>query len=343
MSFSSSAHFSSVASYPVAPTEVQDVINVEKLSLSHATAVGAQVSVSDGFYSTPSGGESAFFAPFAGRGGLTSTLNERPVWGQVTGENIGSVFYAYTGTAWANIDAAGDDSGYENPDSAANGNEDYPWLANWSGSNGNYVLANPALQQLTSADTSPGAVFVPTLGIFTPRGDHGGGKQDFTLLGLEWPSGPGPNTFIWNGDEARWELYDGDGNLQIYSLSDVATPDLASNWKNASDDSDASITVTSVTAGDLTAGFKIGSDTFVASGSNNGRNAYKDVLGVAGEIDWTGSVWHSPDLDDVNLGNVAFPWLGTPEVTVTKSNVAAEENWIEATSIPLLFPAIAHF
>jgi hypothetical protein len=132
----------------------------------------------------------------------------------------------------------------------------------------------------------------------------------------------------WIGD--RWALDDVDDNVFYYSLSDVATPDLATDWKNASDDTPASITVTSVSEGDLAAGFKWNDATWQRFGNTNGYNRYQEVGQEIEAIQFSvGFGWQYTGDDTIlNIGNVAFPWEGTPEVPVTKSDVAAEENWV---------------
>ncbi len=186
-----------------------------------------------------------------------------------------------------------------------------------------FQIDNSTVYQLAAPDTSQGGVFVSggtQDGVYTDNHTIQNGRASFSILGQ--PAGNDPQ-FTWNGDD-RWLLNNGDP--VYYSLSDVASPDLASNWKNASDDSPASITVTSVSQGDLASGFKIGSVTYSVNGNSNGRNQYPDVLGVADAVSWNGTKWVAA-ATNINLGNVAFPWQGTPAVSVVQSNVAAEANW----------------
>lgn len=308
------------------PEPDTSITNAEKLSLPVATAVGTQVSVSDGFVSSsPTHDQIGFFV------NKGQTQNGKPIYGYVFNPGYGgfSWSYRYTGTIWAFYQ---DDDAQ---DFALDEVEvESPWLADWGSFP--YPLTHPALQQFNAASTAQGGVFVAggtQDGVYTTAGIDGGfGRMNFGLLGQDTVVGAiDPYAIGWNGDESRWQIMSDSGML-YYSLSDVATPDLASDWKNASDDTPASITVTSLSAGDLVAGFKISTVTYIVDGAVNGRNKYSDVLGVAVAVVWDPAEVKWRYFDDgpsVNIANVAFPWVGTPEVTVDKSNVAAEENWGE--------------
>jgi hypothetical protein len=218
-------------------------------------------------------------------------------------------------------------------------------------------LAGPH-QRLKAPSTAQGGVFVVNndeglaalnQGIFTKRGQVNG-KDYFDLLGYE--AADGHNEVAWNivdpGAETpvyRWEI-SGVTLALVYSLSDVATPDLASNWKNVSGDSPASITVTSVSVGELVAGVLVagagtttandvyvgvnespifyravnGSDWIENEGADVGGFVFAIANGVflyqkqAAAFPFSAGVWTSPN--------------GTPPApTVARNDVASEANW----------------
>jgi hypothetical protein len=161
----------------------------------------------------------------------------------------------------------------------------------------------------------------------------------------------------WSG--TRWEGWNENvDGLTVYSTSDVATPDLATNWKLASDDSSvgflalnvawfkatdgapASITVTSVSLGELYAGLRVTNDG-VTNGSScvsapfHGRQYYMGLLGGgSNNMHWDTdfNVW-TDDNGAWSTSNVVFPWQGTDNggghtgATFSRNDVANEANW----------------
>lgn len=81
-------------------------------------------------------------------------------------------------------------------------------------------------------------------GIYTDRGVYNSAKHWFEILGgTATDPADGQFSVAWVTGDNKWYFYNENGDAIYYSSSSVATPDLATNWKNASDDSAASITV----------------------------------------------------------------------------------------------------
>jgi hypothetical protein len=308
---------------------IQTLTNAQKLSLPANTAVGTQVKVSDGF--VVSGSDATSFV-LTGFWFQTGTQSGKPTYGKVGQDSAFSSAYYELGSNWwlDNENSVG-------AINAASGSEDYPWLADWSVS-GDIVLTYPAVQQLTAPSSAQGGVFVSggtQNGIYTKRGTHAS-KSYFNLIGF--PDDDGSNVFayafLWTTDiniafgigpsSPGFIIASADGSLLYYSLSAVATPDLASNWKNASDDSPASITVTSASAGQIAAGMKFGSVFYAVATPVNGRNAYHDVLSVAPDFTFNGTIW--TDGTHNGTGAPAFPWDVTG-ISIVRDDVCAEPNW----------------
>lgn len=82
-------------------------------------------------------------------------------------------------------------------------------------------------------------------GVYSKRGTVEG-KDYFELLGVSDPDPGVTRSCYWNG--IQFSITTEGGDIIYYSLSDVATPNLATNWKNASDNSPASIIVNGLLA-----------------------------------------------------------------------------------------------
>jgi hypothetical protein len=298
--------------------------NAQKLSLPTNTAVGTRVKVSDGFVVSGAGSSAA--NKFWFRDGV---WNGRNAYLFAGGSSIVADGDAvrWSGTQWE-MGTSATDVLYFSTDDVLE-----PWLVTtWQTANGVNplpVLTHPVVQQLAAPSSAQGGVFVSggtQDGIYVSSGiDSNFGRTNFGLLGQSTvSSATDPYAFGWNGDEAKWQILDAGQFVLYYSLSDVATPDLATDWKNASDDSPASITVTSVTGGQVAAGMKFGSDFYAVTTPVNGRNAYHDVLGVAPDFTFNGSIW--TDGTHNGTGAPAFPWNVTG-ITITQDNVASETNW----------------
>lgn len=343
MSFPSTATFRTGANFPVANVSAPPsvVANAQKLSLSPSTPVGTKMSVNDGFVLSGTGNpelNSVFFFDIGDGGfGKHSYFSDRD----------GTLEVTWDGNEWYIL---GSDYYFESDDDVQ-----FPWqVVTWTVNNIGTLplptLTHPAIQQLSAPDTSQGGVAVlggTQDGAYStaPFGQNAG-KDYFALLGTLGDD-PSSNTVAWwdnindnfgAGPSSAGFGINHNGVLGYYSLSNVPTPDLATNWKNSSDDTPAPITVTSVSVAQLVAGARIGSTTYAVSGNANGRNVLSDVLGVALPIQWTGSAWENEAV--VNTGNVAFPWLGAPVQAITQDNVASEANWIASVdSEDSFFPA----
>ncbi len=307
---------------------VLDVTNVEKLSLDPATPIGQIVRVSDGFVVSGFGdARDGFYFLLVG-------IDPPP------DPNVFIKAYPYTGDGTdtrAYSDGTwhiGNDAlGYDDATSSGGTN---PWDKTYSG----LTLVNPVVQELNAPSTAQGGVFVAggTIdGGYSKRGTINS-RDYFNLLGA--PDNNGFSQCDWEPSGVKgagWYFFDADSNPIYYSLSDVATPDLATNWKNASDDSPASITVTSVTEGELAAGIIIPGATAVINGNTNGRRAYISIHGgeTNGITSWDPALNHGDGVwictftpGEINFGNVAFPWQGTPvSDTTIRDDVASESNW----------------
>lgn len=221
-------------------------------------------------------------------------------------------------------------------------------------------------QRLIAPSIAQGGVFVSggtEDGVWSKDPSPINGKASFTFLGqtvggnyqFHWSTnlnsefGAGPSS-------AGFGIYDvTNGGLIYYSLSAVATPDLASDWLNASDDSSASITVISVTRGELDAGITIAGagtpevngiffgpmrcsgpsmdpgDAAIFNGGN--MNVVTRALHNSGE----GWQIGNPALGGyASAQNIALPWQITdltpddgeaPAPTISRNDVATEQNW----------------
>ncbi len=204
--------------------------------------------------------------------------------------------------------------------------------------------------QLNAPSEAQGGVFVSggTLdGIYSilapPLIAIGSTKTEYVLLGQD-NFGDVFYSIVWGLGGPRWGIYNFEGNGIYYSLSDVATPDLASDWLNASDDTPAGITLTSIPQGELDAGVTVAgagstevNGIAVIEGNSEGRNSYK----LSSWIIFAGSWNVMSDNGSLGLYNdgvnlTAFPWEATydsneggilPAPTVTRNDIAAPANW----------------
>ena len=204
---------------------------------------------------------------------------------------------------------------------------------------------NSTLYQLNAPSEAQGGVFVSggTLdGIYIKREGLEQGKPWYTLLGASAESPADGDSISWN--TGRWEVTDG-GGMPVYYCGNGATPDLAlGGWANASDDSPASITVTSVTQGELDAGVTVsGAGTAGANGTKivSGNIFARNTYGVGDNlVIFVGESWSVYELNDLyaygqspNLS--PFPWLNpylveigdAPAPTVTRNDICSAANW----------------
>jgi hypothetical protein len=342
MAFPATVSFPATVIFPHIPPFLT---NVQKFSLPANTPVGTRVQVTDGF--VVSGAIASEWNTFWFPHG---TINGRVAYDFFgnTSFGEGTIAVYWSGTQWE----------LNGGDHYAVGDTEFPWQADWAPIGYPYplTLTHPAVQQLAAPSTEQGGVFVPELGIYTIRGQFGG-KSWYGLLGQEVSAGDAYSV-TWATD--RWFIYDNAGDPLYYSLSDVATPDLASNWKNASDDSPASITVTSVTQGELDAGVTVvGAGTASISGlvevdgqysktGNFNSEPFYNLIGHSVNVNqhsiWSAGesdpYWSIADSEDIGgftgFPGTVFPWQPTwgatdsnpPAPTVTRNDVASEANWI---------------
>lgn len=281
------------------------MLNAQKLGLAANTPVETQVQVTDGFVvsgATIPGGNRFYFA--------NGSFDSHTLYTQVGWTDGDDDWKVYWDTDHWVVGTANDASDVASPGGAE------PWLATWSAP----TLTHPAVQQLAAPSTAQGGVFVSggtQDGIYSKRGTANG--RDYgNLLGTSDDNTS--SSYTWDGVD-RWRIFDVGGETLYYSLSDVATPDLATNWKNASDDSPAGIAVTSVTQGEVVAGFSFNGVNFQVNGSNDGCNIYADILGVAESIQRAGGAWSAGGAAEGS----AFPWQNGS--TGVRNDVASEANW----------------
>jgi hypothetical protein len=326
---------------------VQELLNSQKLSLPANTPLGTRVKVTDGFVVSGTGAPDGFYAPGPTVNGRTSY-----VWPSgIDGDGNGQCFW--TGIHWLIQNASQSESG---DDVAA------PWLvAIWGDL---FTLTHPAVQELTAPSTAQGGVFVSGgtqdgIYVVSVAVSPLNGRNYYLILGtaniddthLNWTGLNTINDTLGHGPSSPGWLVSNTntGDYYYYSLSDTATPDLASNWKNANDDSPASITVSNVTQGELDAGMLVsGAGTEAVNGSFVNRNTILSARPSYGHVANPAILIKANDLDDVDVIDINgstpyatneaalfFPWIGTwttdtgtpPAPTVTRDDVASEANW----------------
>jgi hypothetical protein len=309
---------------------IQSLTNAQKLSLSPSTSVGTQVSVTDGFVVSGAGADVNYFWFKNG------TNNSKPVYTTVNG---GVLQWANLLDHWEWYDTTISDVNYVSYDAVA-----FPWLVTtWSvdvGPTPVPILTHPAIQTLTAPSTAQGGVFVSG-GTQDGNGIYVYTDVDFVGYSRIGQSDTSSSSHGIEQAGGRWKIYGVDGaggDSLYYSTSAVATPDLASNWKNAADDTAASITVTSVTQGELDAGVTVvrtGPDAGIFQrylASDLAFTHYKGVVVTANEMACDGTHWLLPS-EDASADCPAFPWQANwtaRSATVTRNNVAAEANWHNA-------------
>ncbi len=318
---------------PAGGAAPQSLTNVEKLSLDPASPVGKQVSVTDAFVVTGFGdARDGFYAPYDTSNGAVRFVRPGhvPDFDNPTND---TPYVEWSGGAnWKIVgDTPTNDDG--------NGTIVGPWTSTWiTEAPAEFVLTNPAIQQLTTPSTAQGGVFVAggtQDGVYTKQGTYNS-RDFFILLGALGIDPENNSAVTWIADGARWTITT-DGSQLYYSNSDVATPDLATNWKNASDDSPADITVTSVTEGLLAAGFvMVGSDVadtndvYVASGNAIGRNSYRGLV-TSRVLAWNGSRWSADSTFATprSSDNTSTPIdaVFSNSAVITRDDVASESSW----------------
>lgn len=308
----------------------QSLLNTQKLSLPANTPVGTRVSVTDGFVVINSGDldTDTFY-------GGNGTENSRTKYVASNGSRVAWNPDGGDVGTWVSYNPNGDviDNTTELSDVVN------PWDGTWSAS----TLTHPAVQELTAPSTAQGGVFVSDFGICKDYGTQLNGKKIFYLFGVD-TSDSSNGSVAWSPDIASdWGagpssagfvvVFPG-GDFRYYSTSAVPTPDLATNWKNASDDSPASITVSSITQGELDAGVLVAgagttnaNDVYPITDVSNGKKFYSGLAHLL-NLGWFTS-WTVNGTNPSSVNNTAFPWQASfnDSATVTRDDVASEANW----------------
>lgn len=177
---------------------------------------------------------------------------------------------------------------------------------------------------------------------YSKRGTSAG-KSYYNKIGVA--DSTSLDTIVWSGSE--WRYIDSSGLTLDASTSAVATPDLATfllgtvvtntAWLNASDDTPASIAVSSVTSGRIGAGVKCDGLTFQNQGAAfDGRMVYACLSSSLYLVHFNNKWNKSTTADDSGImatsdANALAPdltaWTGAG-LSVSISNVANESNWV---------------
>lgn len=232
------------------------------------------------------------------------------------------------------------------------------FLAKWNlisaGDDVYYSLSDVATPDLSGSDKFVMAVSSVA---YSKRGTFNG-KSYYNKIGSA--TSTSLSAIFWSS--ATWHITNAIGVDLDTSTSDVATPDLATfllatvvtnvAWLNASDDSPASITVMSITQGELDAGVTVaGAGTATSNGAFVNRSTVVFARPSYGRLADPATIIQANDINDVDnindngLGGdpsysttepgLRAPWLGTwitasgviPTPTVTRNDVASEANW----------------
>lgn len=333
-----------ITSAPAA-TANRSLLNLEKLSLPADTAVGTQVSVTDGFYVSAHGDELDGFFRYRGTGLIYDKIPD-PTGLVAANRAPGGDWFFYNGSGESHVFSASEFNGV-----------DYPWQVGvWIDDDSNPVsitLAHPAVQQLAAPGAGQGGVFVSggTQDGVYPIASTRNGKTNYVILGAGDPSDDSITSVAWLLDittclgggtsvpspSPGWVVRGADAFAIYYSFSNVATPDLASDWKNAIDDSPASITVFSLTLGAITKGIVCDDLVFQNKGDVFNRRAVYVCLSMGVYLVNFDGTWNKTDAPNAggtlmasSDNDKATPDLAdwtTSGLTVTADYVAAEANW----------------
>jgi len=279
---------------------VLSLTNAQKRSLPPNTPVGKRVQVTDGFVASGFGDARDGLWIFS-EGAYYHIDNS-------SGEVLGS-FHDTGGGHWAwslgeGEPMASDDSGATNP-----------WDSTWTGAG--LTLTHPAVQELTAPSTEQGGVFVSggtQDGVYTDRGIDG--RRYYNLLGQpdSAPSGDGNYGVSWDGVD-RWTIRDETGAVLYYSLSDVATPDLAGTDKAAM--------------------FDLASEEVLTMrGTLNGKpyyNALGRPDGVHNDaLSWTGAAWVRYQSDGTTAATSTDD-VATPDLATFDNTEVSNISWLDAS------------
>lgn len=220
-----------------------------------------------------------------------------------------------------------------------------------------YSLSAVATPDLAGTDKVTLQISNPDLGVSVWKANGtNNGKKSYSKLS------PGEDySIFWSTDlqadvggpsSPGWAYVDNDGPSIVWSTSNVATPDLATGWTNdggafalvvtnvawlnAADDTPASISVTSISVGELNAGVTMAGNAdagvYVLAAPAGGQTTYSILGGVLGIINAGVGEWDTNSAFALSVPPVAFPWQAdwsgnSPAPTVTRNDVASEANW----------------
>jgi hypothetical protein len=320
---------------------LDSMTNVQKLALPANTAVGTVVYVSDWESAGLAGPVSTLAAPSSAQGSVTviggtqdgiytisGTFGDKLSFNLLGYESSSfGIFWDQDGT---NFGLSG--SGFVITD--GDGHKTY------------YSLSDVATPDLAGTDK-----FVVSIGsVAYSQRDTVGGKPRYVKIGTETGNA---DSIQWSSGASLWRIRDGSATVIDTSANNVATPDLATfllgtvvtntAWLNAADDTPASITVTSVTEGELYAGLRVTNDgstngSSYVSAPFHGRQYYMGLNGGgSNNMHWDTDffVW-TDDVGAWTSSNVAFPWQGADNggghtgATFARNDVANERNWVNS-------------
>jgi hypothetical protein len=212
---------------------ILDVTNTEKLQLATSTPIGQKVKVNDGFILS-GGAELAKTVAFWAAAG---TYNGKPRYVR-SDSDVDTTVIRWIGGKWNIAEVDGNGLEYDSTEDT-----DFPWQVTvWKDFNNGDIVADPqplftypAIQQLSAPSTAQGGVFVSggmQDGIYTHRPN----TDNYGLVGIS--DNDVVNGFAsirFNGNYPNgWEIISPspDGVDLYYSLDNVATPDLATSWKD---------------------------------------------------------------------------------------------------------------
>jgi hypothetical protein len=195
----------------------------------------------------------------------------------------------------------------------------------------------PVVYRLKAPSTAPGGVFVSGgaadgIYVFTTA-------DSYIKLGTEFS----PHEIYWNG--LNWVINSYGGSTVYYSNDNVGSPDLVQNWLDASDNNPVSISVISVTKGEMDAGLTVSGagSGFVNGPMPKSANVESARYGYGSDrrIMHFGGFWNLVDDQLAATAYVAesesaFPWPGlgwllvdgdAPAPAVSRNDIAAPANW----------------
>jgi hypothetical protein len=120
-----------------------------------------------------------------------------------------------------------------------------------------------------------GSPYTALNGTYAETGLITNGKKQFNLV-----NGTYIQVIEWNSTDNSWNILAWDGSVTFYSVSDVVTPDLATNWIDNTTSEPAIITVNEIVFPDLkvsSAGVTKVNSCYSAVGITEGKPSYKKI------------------------------------------------------------------